>query len=496
MKKKTPYQLYFEGLPANDQALLTGYFGRIQQRLRLSKAHQGQMLSDFENALLYYAEKGLPLPQALLRLPPENLGGFYARPPSLWYPLDDAAKIYPLAMKKNQMALFRMSVYLTENIVPALLQMALNFTIKRFPSFATTVKKGFFWHYIDAAKRRFVAQAETGVPCQPINVSASGAQSFRVMYYENRISIEVFHILTDGTGGMVFLQTLLAQYLSLLGISVPTTREVMDINESPRPGETANDFPKAEPAKKASGFMGKPALQMSGRLCAVRPCQALHLCLDASLLKKAAKEKGASVTAYLLALIFIAQKYATDEAAGNIQIQVPVNMRKFYQSATIRNFSLYCSINLPITEITEVTEILPAISAQLEKKASKEAMNEMMNATVTLVRLLRYVPLFIKRPVAGLIYGFLGDKIFSNTFSNLGLITLSPEMAPHVQKFDFLLGTAVTNRASCALGTYQNTAVLSISKYTQDPSFEEKLSALLSAEGLFVKAEGSVLYGS
>ena len=118
----------------------------------------------------------------------------------------------------------------------------------------------------------------------------------------------------------------------------------------------------------------------------------------------------------------------------------------------------------------------------------------MMNATVGLVRTLRYVPLFIKRPVAGLVYGFLGDKIFSNTLSNLGVVTVPAEMATFIEKFDFVLGTAVTNRASCSMITFENAAVLSIAKYTADPSFEEKLYSLLKADGLEPNVEGSEIY--
>ena len=87
-----------------------------------------------------------------------------------WFPLDSAAKIYPLSMTHGRMAVFRLSAYLKEEVIPELLQMALTFTIKRFPSFATTIKKGFFWHYLDTSKRRYSLEAETSVPCRPLKL--------------------------------------------------------------------------------------------------------------------------------------------------------------------------------------------------------------------------------------------------------------------------------------------------------------------------------------
>ncbi len=484
-----------ETLPDGEREAVFRYFLRWNEHVALNRPMKTAMRADFEAALLYYADAGTPLGQALMRLDSENLGGFYARPPVQWYPLDDAAKIYPLSMKQNEMAVFRLSVYLKEPVAPEILQIALTFTVKRFPSFATTVKKGFFWHYLDAAKRRYAVEPETDVPCRPLNIAASGSQSFRVLYFENRISVEFFHVLTDGTGGMVFLKTLTAEYLRLLGVSVPPQDGVCDCSEAPDERETENGFALAKSAEKSAGFLDRPAVQMSGRLSPVKPCKILHFHFSAQKLRAAARERNATVTAYLLAQMFAAQKSATDERGGEISIQVPVNMRKFYPCETLRNFSLYCGVRLPLREITDADAILPAVSEQLVKKASKNAMNEMMNATLRMVRSLRWVPLAVKRPAAGIVYGFLGDKIFSNTLSNLGVVTLPREMTPHIDHFDFILGTAKTNRAACTLVTCGDTATFTISKLTADPSFEERLYRQFVEAGLEPRLEGSELYG-
>ncbi len=208
--------------------------------------------------------------------------------------------------------------------------MALTFTIKRFPSFATTLKQGFFWHYLDAAKRRFVVEPELDLPCQPLDVSGSGSQSFRVLYFEKRISVEFFHVLADGTGAMIFLNTLAAEYLRLLGVAVPAGGGIKDVDASPPEEETENGFINAQSEERASGFVNKSAVQMSGRLSVAKPCRILHFHMDAERLKETAKSKNASVTAYILALMFLAQKDATDGQAGDVAVQIPVNMRKFY----------------------------------------------------------------------------------------------------------------------------------------------------------------------
>lgn len=494
--KISPFDEFFELQTSEDKQLLLAFFKEIKRHTLLSRKENLLMRRDFENAIVYYAQNKVPLADMLARLDPINLGGFYARPPALWYPLDDAAKIYPLSIKHGQMDVFRLSMYLVEPVVPVVLQIALSFVIKRFPSFATTVKKGFFWHYLDASKKRYQVEIETNVPCQPLSISQSGSQSFRVLYYGNRISIEFFHVLTDGTGGMLLLKTLVLEYLRLLGVKTSEEQPIFNINDAPHIQETANEFNKSNLPKKKSGFMGKSALQMSGKIAAIKPCRIIHYKLDTEQLKQVACEKQASITAYITALIMVATKYATEANKGSINIHVPVNMRKYYPSLTIRNFSMYCGIRMRIDTISDVDTIIPEIKQQLATKTGQEPMTQMMTSVAVMVKSLRFVPLFIKTPIASLIYGLLSDNLFSNTLSNLGIVSLPKEMEPYVESMDFILGPGITNRAKCTLVTYQNTTTLSVSKLTIDPSFEEKLYELLKKDGLTIELEGSDTYES
>ena len=165
---KDPRSLYAGLSFANeaDKQKAALFFDDLVRRITLPPEEKSALIEDFAKALGFYAASGVSVDDVLKRLDAINLGGFYSRPSNTWYSLDNAAKIYPFAMKHDYMSVFRLSAYLKEDVVPEILQMALTFTIKRFPSFATTVKKGFFWHYLDTTKRRYVVEPETGVPCQ------------------------------------------------------------------------------------------------------------------------------------------------------------------------------------------------------------------------------------------------------------------------------------------------------------------------------------------
>ena len=495
MKKnvKTDFSLFLEGLFDGEREKIHSFFSEFDLNFLVSKKEKLKFRNDFESAIMALVRRGVSVDEALSRLALSNLGGFYARTSIVWFPLDDAAKIYPVSMEHGRQQVFRLSVYFKEDVIPEILQMALTFTIKRFPSFATSLKKGIFWHYLDVVKTHFSIEREHDVPCQPIKVSLSGSKTFRLMYYNNRVSAEFFHVLTDGTGAMTFLKSLTSEYLRLCGVQ-SSGGDVWDVNATPANDEFENAFLKVERAKSSSGFVDKPAVQMNGRLSRRKPCRILHFKMSADRLHEVAKQNGVTVTAYLLMQMFYASSASTDEMMGDVNIQVPVNMRKYYPSRTVRNFSMYCGIRIPKDRIGERESLLSEITSQLTEKGARDKMQEMVTAAVKLVGSIRLIPLVIKQPIAKTVYGFLGEKIYTTTFSNLGVVNMPAEFAEHIECMDFCLGAQVTNRLACAAVTCEGVTTFSISKMTADPTFEEKMYKLLSDDGIEVAVEGSEYY--
>ncbi len=487
------FDLFIQKLSDENKNEISAFFNELSRHCILPQKEYELFENDFKNAILYYSSINISISEALKLLNIKKLGGFYSRPASTWYNLDDAAKIYPLSMEENHMAVFRLSFYLKEEVVPEILQIALHFIIKRFPSFAVTVKKGFFWHYLNSTKRRYIIKEENDIPCQALKISSSNSQTFRVIYYKNRISVEFFHILTDGTGGSYFLEALVFEYLRLLGIEAKE-KGIINIDDVPSEEEVKNEFSTIKEVKNSSGFVDKVATQIGGSLSKNRPCQILHFKMNSEKVAKFSKENNATITAYILSKIFLASKYSTDELNGEFNIEVPVNMRKFYPSKTLRNFSMYCGIRIPINEINKGNELLEKISNQLKEKSSLNNMTEMMNSTKKMINALKYIPLVIKAPVAKFGYGFLGDKIFSSTLSNLGIINIPKELENHIESADFILGPSLTSRLSCTLVSCNKILTLSITKMTKDPSFEENLYKLLTEDNIEVDIEGSPLY--
>ena len=67
-----------------------------------------------------------------------------------WYKLDTAANMFASIQTDDSSRVFRISyVFKNEIVNPEILKIAVKDTMKRFPSFSTRCKEGFFWAYLE-----------------------------------------------------------------------------------------------------------------------------------------------------------------------------------------------------------------------------------------------------------------------------------------------------------------------------------------------------------
>ncbi len=472
---------------------LIKYFEELNNKITLNNKQTKLIINDFENGIIYFKKHGKKIEEILKILSLDNFGDCYKENSNNWYPLDNSAKIYPLAMKENWMNVFRLSYYLKEDIVPEIFQIALLLTMKRFPTFRTSIRKGFFWHYIDEIKKRFHVYEDKMTPCSYINVSNIGKQSFKAVYYKNRISVEYFHILTDGYGGVVFISTLVGTYLKLLGKNITHNDIVLNVNDKYQEEELKDEFIDKERTIKTQSLIENQAVQIDGKLSNIKPCQILHFDININDIKKVAKDKNATITELILTYLFLTLSYSTSQK-GYIKIQVPVNMRKYYKSKTLRNFSLYVIVSINRNKIKDFASVLKEVQKQMNEKNNANYLNKTMTYANKLVQSIKYIPIFIKKPIASIVYDFAGDKAMTTVLSNLGTIDIPNDMKNHVEKMDFILGTAITNRVLFSMITCSDILTLTICKFTTNTSVENILYNILKENNIKTNIHGSEQY--
>lgn len=483
------------GLNPSKASQISAFFDELDSHIDLPLVYRNILFDHYFTVYEYYLDKKMNVKKINELLDPEYIKDFYMPRERKFFHLDNAAIIYPIGMRYGQMPMYRISVTLKEDIIPCLLQLAADITIKRFPTLSAIVKRGFFWHYLETTNNIPIVEEEKDIPCKPISIVLRSYRSFRILYYKKRISIEVFHALTDGSGAIVFLKTLLNQYLRLKGVDISYSDEVLDINEEVKDEELVNEFVNAKGDSDFNKFMDKKSVQLDGKISNILPSRILHFEMNSNKLKEVAKKYGGTVTAYILAIEFLAAKKACSDN-GLFNIQVPVNMRKFNKSKTLRNYSMYFNVSEELKDLDDIETMIKDINIQLKEKGSEKMMNQMMMTTNTLINSLSFIPLLIKIPLIQSVYTFFSQKIIGSALTNLGLIKLPDNIASYVDKFSVIIVPGRPTRVCTSLATYNDKCVLTIVKANKESIFEEEMYRLFKKDGLTVNVEGSIEYES
>ena len=418
-----------------------------------------------------------------------------------WMPLDNAAKIYPAARRKNWSSVFRLSATLKEEVDIDVLQSALDVTVRRFPVLCSRLRKGLFWYYLQQVEQAPLIQSESSFPLTDMSVEEVRKCAFRVIVYGQRIAIEIFHALTDGSGGMVFLKTLLAEYLQQkYGILIPATDGVLGRLEEPTYDEMEDSFQKyAGPV--AGNHKGTNSWQILGT---PEPDNFNHItCLriNTNSLLTAAKELGVSVTVFLSAVLMDALQNLQAEKIKNpqhrkpLKVQIPVNLRRLFPSRTLRNFAYYTVPEIdPRLGHYSFEELCNVIRSRMTLEVNPKYMGSMIASNINMEHILaiRMVPLFIKNLIMKAAYDSAGDKKSCISISNLGAVKLPQEMYPYVDRFDFIIGVRALSPYNCSVVSYGDTTYVNFIRNIKESELELHFFKVLQGLGLQVEAESNL----
>jgi len=419
-----------------------------------------------------------------------------------WMSLDNSAKIYPAARRRNWSNVFRLSVTMKEDVDRETLQNALDVTVRRFPSIAVRLRAGFFWYYLEEIPKTPVILEEKPYPLSRMAFDDIRKCAFRVILYDRRIAVEFFHALTDGNGGLVFLKTLVAEYLyQRHGVKVPIGNGVLDRLEEPSEEELEDSFLKYAGPTCASRA-DSTAFKLAGS--GVREKDGFKtnttFILEADAVKQEAKKRGVTVTAYTVAALMLAtlriQKQTVKNSASRrmVKVLIPVNLRKMFPSATLRNFVLYASPGVdPRLGDYTFDELCGLVHHQMNFMITPKNMAALIATNVgnEKSKLLRSAPLFLKNIVMKLVFNAVGERKTCFTFSNLGVVNMPSEYTEWVDRMDFVLGVQSCAPYNTSAITYGGKLNLNVIRNIKEPVLERELYAVLREQGLKVCAESN-----
>lgn len=417
-----------------------------------------------------------------------------------WYKLDLSAIVYPTLQRRDFSSVYRLSVLLKEEINPQLLQQALDVTMPRFPTYKAAIRRGLFWRYLEPNDRPgpFVKQ-DVKNPCQPMSFLDDNRYLVRVYYYRNRISFEAHHSLGDGTGGMCVLMTLTAEYLRLLGhTEIKNGGFVMDVNSKPDPEELEDAYVRYANSKICPPRPGEKTYRVRGTKEPFYTLNIIDGIMSTSQVVAVSKRYGCSITEYFNAVLLYAllKKQAKEKhfSLRPVKIAMPVNLRRFFPSKTLRNFitMVYPGIDPRLGEYTFeeiVTQVHHYMRYYVNDKFLKADVTT--NARTQSHPLIRIVPLVLKDFVVKQFYAKVQDQNSSAGLTNMGALWVDDSMKPYIERFDICMGQPFSSRTNCAIISFQDVLTVNFASSIVETDVERYFFRKLVKDGIHVKIESN-----
>ena len=408
-----------------------------------------------------------------------------------WLRLDNAAKIYPAVCRKNWSSVFRQSATLTEDIDADVLKLSLSVIIKRFPSIASRLRKGVFWYYLQQIKNIPEIREEYSYPLIYMSKSEVRKCAFRIIIYQNRIALEFFHSLTDGTGAMIFLKNLVAEYLrQKYGVVIPYEAGIVDCNIPPLEEELEDCFLK-NVGKVSASRRDTNAWRMYGDVQRDGFLNLTCFRLSVNEILRCAHEHNVSVTVFMSAVMMKALLNLQNEKNPNvkrqkrIKLMVPVNLRRLFPCKTLRNFAMYIIPEIdPRLGEYSFNEICTIVKHKMGLEFTKKHMGCVIATNVNDERnpFVRLIPLPIKNAVMKIIFNSVGEKKSCLSLSNMGVIEIPDIMKEYVERFDFILGVQASAPYNCGMLSYKDTIYINFIRNIQAPELERHFFNVLKKD--------------
>lgn len=415
-----------------------------------------------------------------------------------WDKLDNTALIFPVVAGEGMTNTYRISVDLTEEIEPELLQKALDMVLPKFNVFNVRLRKGVFWYYFEENNKPAPRVTEEELfPCRYIKQNKNNSYLFHVSYYKCRINLEVFHVLTDGMGGMTFIKELVYQYLRLAHEEIRTQMGDKLSTDTSLNGE--DSFEKNYKKNSKRGYLIKKAYLIKLNKLTKGEFGVMHGLMNIPELKAATKKYQVSINEYLVGTFAWAtyvQCLHKSPSKDPIRIAVPVNLRPFFNSNTTKNFFTMVAAEFhPKEKEYTFEEVLSIIKKSLREQIQKENLEELFSVSVSNQKnnFLRLVPLGLKNIVMRSIYN-RSALSYTTTITNVGYVSIDPIYEPYVKMVRAFIAMSKGQSIKGTINSYQDTLVFNFSSIFSDTSIQREFFRKIAEDGVTVQIETNGVY--
>lgn len=418
-------------------------------------------------------------------------------PPSRtdWLRLDNAAKIYPASVKDATPPVFRLTASFRQPIRIQPLQDAVDAISQRTPYYQVYLKPGVFWYYLEQHSRRTLIQPLSDETIGTIPLGRRNQQLIQISARSNTVAIDFSHVLTDGYGGMIFLSSVIAEYLRRLGHDITVEEPFLSPDEPPAADEYVDAYQQIFEKAATKSENQKPAYHIGGT-----PSDRYRLItatMPISDVLQVSRGYGVTLTEYLVAAKINAVADIYKEHRSSLfrpkssiaRIEVPVNMRRLFPSKTMRNFSLFVAPEVDLgLGACEFAGILKAVHHQMNLQLDRNQLLRQVARNVGGERnaLVRAIPRPIKYAYLSYLKRTIGNRTHSGVVSNLGRFLLPPDAVPHVDSVRFVLGPNHAFKAGCSVVSFGDHLNVTIGSVLENRALERSFFRRFTTDGIHV----------
>lgn len=414
---------------------------------------------------------------------------------SNWTKLDNASKIFPSTYTEKDTKVFRFSCELNAPVNPDALQAAVDITVENYPLYKSVLRHGIFWFYLESSRLKPVVTEEALPVCAPLYLGHKRNLLFRVSYYKHRINLEVFHALSDGTGALWFMQTLVHHYLVL-------KHETDDPDRRPAPQSSSvsegmdDSFEKHYSGSGPFGSRGinrraNPecrAYRISGTRLPENRTALIEGAMSVTAVLELAHKHSTTLTVFIASLLIcsICREMPARRRKYPVVLSVPINLRQFFDSFTARNFFSTMNVKYDFAQGTpDLETVISALGSRFQNELTEGQVAEKLDRFVRLARnpFLRIMPLQLKNLLLR-IGSARANRRFTSAISNVGRVSMPPEFDGSIRQIGACVGG---NCPKITLCTFRDRLVISFTSPFRETDIQRTFFRLLSDMGIDVE---------
>ena len=196
-----------------------------------------------------------------------------------------------------------------------------------------------------------------------------------------------------------------------------------------------------------------------------------------------AKKYNVTLTVFLTSVLIksIGETMNIKSRKRPIVIVVPVNLRKYYPTYTVRNF--FSAVNISYKYNGEdIEDIIKVVNEEFKKNLDEDNIKNKMNNMAILedIFILRLIPIFIKDLILRYVYK-LTDYEKTIALSNIGVINMPGVYEDYIDYFDVFISTSTIQLCMCS---FKNKILLSFTSQFINSEIEKNFFRYLTKEGI------------